>query len=208
MELGALVEPISCSYNGIWVAGGGMLPGSHVVVHGCGPIGLGAILLTRAAGAASVIAVDPVPERRALALACGADLALEPGDEVVDTVARRTGGLGAELHVEAAGAARFTMPGIERTLAPGGAVIYLGRTGERVPLGLDVLVTAAGRIVGSRGHAGGGCYPNILRMMEAGRLEPGAMISDRMQLDDLHLALERSTKRVDGKILIASPVAG
>jgi threonine dehydrogenase-like Zn-dependent dehydrogenase len=205
---GATVEPIACAFNGIWVSGGGMAPGSHVAVYGCGPIGLGAILLARAAGAASVTAFDVVPERVELARACGADLAHDvralraEGRSPADVVLDATNGWGADVSVEAAGAARATMPDIERTFAPGAMMVYLGRTGEKAPVELDRLVTGAARIVGARGHAGGGCFPNLLRMMERGVLDPRPMISARMALADAIPALARSTTRTDGKIML------
>ena len=208
LELGALVEPISCSYNGIWVSGGGMPPGSHVAVYGCGPIGLGAILLCRAAGAASITAFDRSPERVALARTLGADTAWTLGElssagtEPASVVLEQTAGWGADWHIECAGAAVATMPQIERSLAPNGTMVYLGRTGERAPVQLDVLVTQAGRIVGARGHAGQGCFPQIIRLLERGRLDAGAMITARMPFADTTAALERSTLRTDGKIMV------
>jgi threonine dehydrogenase-like Zn-dependent dehydrogenase len=208
LERAATVEPIACAFNGIWVSGGGMRPGSHVVVYGCGPIGLGAILLCRAAGAASVTAFDVVPERVALARACGADVAYDTralaasGASPADVVLERTRGWGADVQVEAAGAAKATMPEIERAFAPGGMMVYLGRTGDRAPVELDRLVTGAARIVGARGHAGGGCFPNLLRMLESGARDPRPMISARMGLHEAIPALERSTSRKDGKIML------
>jgi threonine dehydrogenase-like Zn-dependent dehydrogenase len=201
LDLGAMVEPIACAYNGIWVVAGGMAPGSYVAVFGCGPIGLGAVLLARAAGAASILAFDTVPERRALALACGADDAFGP-EGAVDAVMAATRGWGADLCVEAAGAAVVTMPAIEAILAPRGTMVYLGRTGERVPVGLDVLVSGAARIVGARGHSGGGCFPSILRMMASGRFDPSPMITGRVGLEQIIPAIARSTTRKDGKILM------
>ena len=208
LERGATVEPIACAFNGIWVSGGGMKPGSHVAVYGCGPIGLGAVLLCKAAGAATVVAFDVVPERVALAVACGADVAhdvgalAKAGQSPADVVLELTGGWGADIQVEAAGAARVTMPEIERAFAPGGMMVYLGRTGDRAPVELDRLVTGAARIVGARGHAGGGCFPNLIRMMERGVLDPSPMISARMGLFDAIAALDRSTSRKDGKIML------
>lgn len=210
LERGATVEPIACAFNGIWVSGGGMAPGSHVAVYGCGPIGLGAILLARAAGAATLVAFDVVPERLEIARACGADAVYDPnrliaeGRSAADVVLDITGGYGADVQVEAAGAAKHTMPDIERAFAPGGMMVYLGRTGERAPAELDRLVTQAARIVGARGHAGGGCFPNLIRMMERGVLDPTPMISHRMPLLDAIAGLERSTTRKDGKIMLVA----
>jgi threonine dehydrogenase-like Zn-dependent dehydrogenase len=67
---------------------------------------------------------------------------------------------------------------------------------------LDVLVSGASRIVGARGHAGGGVYPHIIRLLEHGRLDVSAMIDCRMTLDQAPAALERSRKRTDAKILL------
>ncbi|MCP4809245.1 MAG: alcohol dehydrogenase catalytic domain-containing protein [Proteobacteria bacterium] len=203
LEIGALVEPISCSYNGIFVAGRGMRPGDHVAVYGAGPIGLGAIALARASGAASITAFDVSAERNALALACGADAAHDPRDvDPAEAVLEATRGLGADLQVEAAGAAVQTMPSIERSFAPGGQMIYLGRTGERAPVMLDVLVTGAASIAGSRGHVGMGCFPRVIRLLEREALPVQPMITSRRPFDDFFAAIEKSCERTDGKILL------
>lgn len=65
--------------------------GDRVAVFGLGAIGLMAVQLARLAGAAQVIAVDPIPARREVALAVGADVALDPrtDDGDVGLVIRR-----------------------------------------------------------------------------------------------------------------------
>lgn len=203
LELGALVEPIACSYNGMFVSAGGFPPGGHVAVFGCGPIGLGAIALARAAGAATVLAFETVPERREVARRMGADGVWDPREvDAADAIREVTRGWGADMMVEAAGAALHTMPQIERAFAPGGKMVYLGRTGLKAPVLLDVLVTQAARIAGARGHAGGGCFPNILRLMERGRLDVAGMITARYPFDRTVEAVAKSCDRTDAKILV------
>ncbi len=203
LDHAALVEPIGCAFNGMFVSAGGLLPGGWVGVFGCGPIGLGAIALARAAGAAGIAAFDVVPERCALAVELGADVALHPGEcDPADVLRTMSGGWGADMVVEAAGAAHHTMPAIERSFAPGGRMVYLGRTGQRAPVMLDVLVTQAAGIVGARGHVGGGCFPRILRLMERGRLPVSAMITCRLPFVRTLDALEASTDRRNGKVLV------
>jgi threonine dehydrogenase-like Zn-dependent dehydrogenase len=203
LDVAALVEPIGCAFNGMFVSAGGLLPGSWVAVFGCGPIGLGAIALARAAGAAGIAAFDVVPERCALARAMGADVSFAPDAcDPVEVVRTLSGGWGADMLVEAAGAAVHTMPAIERSFAPGGRMVYLGRTGHRAPVLLDVLVTQAAGIVGARGHVGGGCFPRILRLMERGRLPVSPMITSRFPFGRSLDALVKSTDRRDGKVLI------
>lgn len=209
----ALVEPVACSYNGLFVAGGGMPPGSHVAVFGCGPIGLGAIALARAAGGAAIVAFDTAPQRLRIARDMGADLALDvralarDGGSPAEAILELTGGWGADRVVEAAGAAHQTMPEIERALAPGGKMIYLGRTGQRAPVQLDVLVSGASSICGARGHAGGGCFPNLLRLMERGRLDVRPMITRHMPLARADEAIVLSTTREDAKIMLVGDQA-
>src|SRR3990167_11189577 len=72
-EMGALIEPIGCAYNGIFVSGGGFKPGDTVVVYGVGAIGLGAVALSKIAGASQIICFDIIDERIKIARDLGAD---------------------------------------------------------------------------------------------------------------------------------------
>lgn len=203
LEMGALIEPIACSYNGMFISAGGFTPGAHVAVFGAGPIGLGAVALARAAGAGTIVAFEVMKERRELALKLGADEAHDPRHvDAADVIRRVSHGWGADMMVEAAGAALQTMPAIERSFAAGGKMVYLGRTGLRAPVMLDVLVTQAAGIVGARGHAGGGCFPRILRLMETGRMDVAPMITSRYFFEETIEAVQKSTDRTDGKVLI------
>ena len=74
--MGALIEPLGCAYNGIFISGGGVHPGSYVIVYGAGPIGLGAILLLKAAGAAKIIALDVIDERLDIGRSADCDVQL------------------------------------------------------------------------------------------------------------------------------------
>jgi threonine dehydrogenase-like Zn-dependent dehydrogenase len=202
-ELASLVEPVGCSYNGIFVVAGGMRPGAHVAVFGCGPIGLGAVTLARLAGAATITAFDEKPSRLRVATALGADH-VASGAGAAELLREVTGGWGVDLAIEAAGAASATLPEIERSIAPRGTLLYLGRTGDRAPVMLDHLVTQAARIVGARGHAGGGVFPDLLRLLVANRLDLEPMITARLPLASGARALERSRTREDAKILLVS----
>ncbi len=76
---GALIEPVAI---GLHQANAGEVGvGSRVAVIGCGPIGLAVVAWCRHAGAAVVVASDPVRRRRELATVCGADLVVDPSSE-------------------------------------------------------------------------------------------------------------------------------
>lgn len=205
-DIGSLVEPVGCAYNGIFIAGGGFKPGSTVVVYGAGPIGLGAIALSKASGADLVIAFDVTEGRVDIARAMGADQAFnindlggrKPGDVVMEL----TKGRGAEVQVEAAGAAPHTVPEMERTLASQGKIIYLGRDATSTSMFLDTLVSGANSVVGARGHAGYGIFPNIIRLLARKKLDISPMISKRFPLSEAYEALKASSDRNNGKIIV------
>ncbi|MEU5614641.1 zinc-binding dehydrogenase [Streptomyces sparsogenes] len=98
-------------------------PGQSAVVYGLGGVGLSAVLGARAAGAHPVIAVDPVPEKRELALQLGATHAYAPG-EAVEAIRSLTSG-GAELAVEAVGSPKV-MAECLTAVARGGSVVSVG----------------------------------------------------------------------------------
>jgi hypothetical protein len=204
-DIGALLEPAGCAYCGLFVNGGGFQPGAVVTVFGLGPIGLAAVALARTAGASKIMAFDKIQERLDLAMKMGADLAfnitgtdISPGDRILEI----TKGRGADVQVEAAGAANLTIPEMERSLALNGKIIYLGRADTRTSMYLDILVSGANKIIGSRGHAGHGIYGNIIRLVKAGRLDLRKMITSYFNFNDLQAALKKSSQRQDGKIMI------
>ncbi len=202
-RIGALVEPTSCSYNGMFITSGGFKPGGHLVVHGAGPVGLGAVALGRSCGAATITVFNRSPRRREVALLMGADHAIDPREEdPTEAVMEITKGEGADMQVEAAGAAHATMPHIERCFAPAGKMVYLGRTGLKAPVQLDTLVSGANMIVGARGHDGYGIFPNIIRMLTNDRIMLEPMITATYTFDEALEAVERSTLNQDAKIML------
>lgn len=101
-------------------------PGGRVVVVGLGSVGLCAVVAARAAGAAQVLAVDPVADRRARARTLGAATALSPED-----AAASADELAAGAVIEAAGTAAAQRLAVRLT-APGGicSVIAVQTTSE------------------------------------------------------------------------------
>jgi len=209
-EAGALTEPTSVSYNGMFTRAGGFKPGGYVVVYGTGPIGFAAIALARAAGAGRVIAFEVSPLRRDLALRVGADAVFDPGElerqgtRPQDVVRDLTHGAGADMQVEAAGAMARTVPEMEASLAIGGKVVIIGRAAERAPIYLEHFQTHAGQIFGAQGHSGYGNFPSVIRLMAARRIDLTPIITSRFSLDQGLEALRKATRREDGKIMIRS----
>ena len=202
-EAGALVEPTSVAYNGIFERGGGFRPGAYVAIYGAGPIGLAATALSKAAGAAKVIVFELSERRRELAKAVGADFVYSPCEVVPsEVVMDLTGGQGADMQVEAAGAPTKTIPEMEKALAINGKIVQIGRAAQRVPMYLERFQVRRSQLFGSQGHSGHAIFPSVIRLMAAGLIDMTKIITARFDLDHAVEALERATKREDGKIMI------
>jgi threonine dehydrogenase-like Zn-dependent dehydrogenase len=204
-QLGTLVEPIGCAYNGIFISGGGFLPGSHAIIYGAGPIGLGAVLLLRTAGAAKIIAVDVVEERLAIARRMGADVVLNIGNEphLEEVLKELTSGRGADIQVEAAGAVHITLPLMQKLCSTRGKIITLGRVDTSAQVDLNRVVSGAHAIIGSRGHSGYGIYPEIIRLLEGGRLNGAKdIVTSMFTFSRIEEGFALSAKRTEAKILI------
>jgi threonine dehydrogenase-like Zn-dependent dehydrogenase len=205
-DISALIEPVGCAYNGIFIAGGGFNPGATVVVYGVGPIGLGAIALAKIAGASKIIVFDKIDERLKIANDMGADFVFNiekmgkhrPSEKVKEL----TDGFGAEVQIETAGAAPVTIPEMENSLSPIGKIIYLGRAATTTSMYLDVLVSGASKIVGSRGHSGYGIFPYIIKLISSGKINIGGMITAKYPFERIKEALSASSSRKNGKILV------
>lgn len=210
-EVGALIEPIGCAYNGMFIAENGFKPGAYVAVYGAGPIGLGAVLVARAAGAAKIFVFDISEPRNQLALTLGADYAASPialkrkGTSPGEVVREMTDGYGADMQIEAAGAASETVPEIIKSFASNGKMVFLGRQDGYTHIQFDMLVTQANHIVGARGHAGNGIYENVIRLIATGRIPAHKMITSRFPFERIIDAISQSAARNEGKIMVRFP---
>ncbi|MGC9346741.1 MAG: alcohol dehydrogenase catalytic domain-containing protein, partial [Anaerolineae bacterium] len=202
-EVGALSEPTSVSYNAMFERGGGFRPGHYVSVFGAGSIGLAAIGLARAAGAGTIVAFELSPQRRELAAKVGADFVYDPREVVPhEVLMEHSKGQGFDFHVEAAGAPEVTVPEMEQALAINAKVVQIGRAAQRVPMYLESFQVRRAQAFGSQGHSGHETFPNVIRMVSAGRLDLRGIITSRYDLDDVVDAIAQSTTRTDGKILV------
>ncbi|WP_344417061.1 alcohol dehydrogenase catalytic domain-containing protein [Amycolatopsis minnesotensis] len=191
---GALLEPLGCVYNALFVEGGGIRPGERVTIHGLGPLGLFAGLLCRIAGASRVVGLEPEAERRELAARLGFTACFDPAGAP-------PGELDAEVHVEASGDPASTLPVIERHLRPGGRVVLVSRTDVPALIDTNPWVSNAARLVGSRGHCGA-LFPLLLKVFAAGQLDPRAVVGKTLSLEDTPELLSEGIVSAVGKIVV------
>lgn len=199
--IGSLTEPFSVSYNAIFVRGGGLRPGENAVVFGGGPIGLAGLVLLRRAGAARLILVEPAPARAELGLRLSADHVVDPlKEDATDAILELTGGEGAKIYYEAAGAPAETFPVIQRCIWEGRALnsvlVQVGRADVEAPLVGEVFQVRRASFVGSQGHSGHGIFPSVLKVLAA---SPQALqiITARISIEEAsgYLQALRADKR-------------
>jgi len=175
------------------VAQGRVRSGEWVVVHGCGGVGLSAVMIAAACGA-QVVAVDVNPRALDLAKQFGAALCLEAVPDVVSRVVEATGG-GAHLSLDALG----------HPVTAANSVLSLRRRGRHVqvgllpggatPLPMDRVIGWELEILGSHGmpaHA----YGPMLDLVATGSLRPDLLVARTIGLPEAADALaemDRST---------------
>ncbi|WP_191563289.1 scyllo-inosose 3-dehydrogenase [Janibacter melonis] len=203
LEVGALTEPTSVAYEGMFTRAGGFKPGGVVAVFGAGPIGLASAALAQAAGASQVIVVDPLAERRTLAEDLGATLTLNPAEaDVVAAVEESTRGAGAAMVVEASGAFEKVFPTIEDVMGVGSKVVVAGMDPRSVGLNLIRTQLKASSIYGTVGHSGSWDFPNVIALMASGQISMDKAITRRFPLAELVSAVDETKGRSNGKILV------
>ena len=168
-----------------------LAPGGWLAVHGCGGVGLSAVMIGAALGA-RVLAIDINPEALAMAGALGANATLDASatHDVGAAVREITGG-GAQVSVEALGVTA-TFENSLRGLAPLGRHVQIGMPSgpHATPvLPLYELVYARQlQIMGTRGLAASR-FPALFAMIAAGRMDPGRLVTGRIALDEAPAAI-------------------
>ncbi|MEZ4333384.1 MAG: alcohol dehydrogenase catalytic domain-containing protein [Myxococcota bacterium] len=184
---GAMVEPLAVGLHAVDVAG--LATGEDVLVVGAGPVGLAVAVWSKLLGARRVVVSDPADHRRALAARFGATDGIDPNREELGPAFERATGHAPRLAFECVG-----RPGVVQSIAQiaarGAKILTAGMCmapDQYVPLvfgtkELSLLFASYYRRQD---------YELTLAMLEAGRLDPLPMVTDRIALDALPEAFER-----------------
>jgi alcohol dehydrogenase len=166
--------------------------GQWLAVHGCGGVGLSAVMIGVALGA-RVIAVDVSPTALAAARELGAEQVVtgrSSGPESAPAQIQRLTGTGAHVSVDAFGSADTARDSV-RSLRRRGTHVQIGlMTGEaaRASMPMGRVVMHELRIVGSHGMSARD-FPPMLAMVAAGRLRPDLLVQAHIDLDQAPSAL-------------------
>jgi D-arabinose 1-dehydrogenase-like Zn-dependent alcohol dehydrogenase len=171
------------------VAHGRVSPGEWVAVHGCGGVGLSAILIAAAAGA-RVAAIDVRPEALAMAARCGATVAINAATAGAAAAVREATGGGAHVSIDAMGSQDTLTASIEG----------LRRRGRHIQIGLlpavaghptipmEMIIAHELQVLGSHGmpaHA----YPAMMSLVTSGAMRLADLVTAEIALDAAPAAL-------------------
>lgn len=199
LEQAAVIEPLACAIH--TVNRGDIQLDDVVVIAGAGPLGL---LMTQVAHLKTpkkLIVVDPVVERRDLALAYGAELAIDPKTENVDAAVREvTGGYGCDVYIEATGSPTGVTQGLS-------IIRKLGRFVEFSVFGSET--SADWSVIGDRkeldirgAHLGPFCYPVAIDLLMRGLVTSKGIVTHGYALNDWDEALKKANSLDSVKVLM------
>ena len=195
----ALQEPMGNAVHAAFVE---PIEGRTVAVTGCGPIGLCAVAVAKAAGASLVIATDVEPYRLEMATQMGADLAIDGrGADLVPRVLEATGGDGVEVVLEMSGA----QPALDTALAiitRGGRISLLGIFSQPATVDLSDLVIQKGvRLYGIYGRRLYDTWERTQALLRGG-LDVTPIVTHRFDLADWEQGFALIASRHAGKVVL------
>jgi 2-desacetyl-2-hydroxyethyl bacteriochlorophyllide A dehydrogenase len=182
------------------VVDSGLRPGDVAAVLGLGPVGLCAVQAARAVGASQVIAVDSVEERLRMAESFGAvPVHLSEGDPRA-AAREATSGRGVDVCIDAVGDPRALELALRLTRKCG-TVQTIGVYAERCEVHMGLLWIKALRLCS--GHANViGHLDSVLAMMASGQLDPTALVTNHMPLEEAPEAYRLYDRREALKIVL------
>jgi len=199
-EIGAIMDPLGNAVHTVLEAD---VPGSTVLVIGCGPIGCFAVGVARAAGASLVLASDYSPRRLDIARCMGAHVVLNPAEDDVAARARElTQGDGVDLvcemsghpsgHAQAFAAARL-----------GGRVNLLGTPSRptQVDFARDVIFKGL-TLYGVTGRKMYRTWDQMRRFLRTGLLDPRPVLTHRFPLARIADAIQVIKEGQAGKVIL------
>ena len=166
----------------VGVLNGQVSPGDVVAVVGAGPIGLSAMLSARLFSPAHIVAIDKADTRLEAAKQFGADVCVNNDrEDPAEVIASLTGGLGADVAIEAVGVpATFELAAV--LIRPGGRVANVGVHGEPATLHLEDLwirnVTITTGLVDTYST------PTLLKLTSTRQIEANRFITHHFGMDD------------------------
>jgi alcohol dehydrogenase len=179
--------------------------GDTVAVFAQGPIGLCATVGAKLMGATTIIGVESVPERVAIAKQLGADYIVDfRRTDAVAEIMRITEGRGVDAAIEALGT-QATFEAALRVLRPGGTLSSLGVYSKDLTIPLGAFAAGLGdhRIVTTLCPGGKERMRRLMNVIASQRTDLKPLVTHRFKLDDIEAAYELFSHQRDGVLKVA-----
>lgn len=193
LELAALVGcALSTGLGAVWNTAQ-VRPGTSVAVVGCGGVGLSVVQGAKLAGAAVIVAVDPVPAKLEMAKAFGATDTVGADDDPVAGVRAATAGRGADTVFEVVGKAASIRTAFSSTRR-GGTVVLVGAGSPREEVTFNAMElfvdskTIKGCVYGSTDPDRD--FPLLVDLVRSGAVDASGLVTRRISLDQVNEAFD------------------
>ena len=179
--------------------------GDTVAVFAQGPIGLCATVGAKLMGATSIIGVETVPERMAVARRLGADHVIDFRKlDPVDEIMRLTNGRGVDVAIEALGT-QATFEACLRVLRPGGTLSSLGVYSSDLSVPLRYFAAGLGdhKIITTLCPGGKERMRRLMSVIASERANLKSLVTHRFKLDEIEAAYDLFGHQRDGVLKVA-----
>jgi L-iditol 2-dehydrogenase len=195
----AFIEPVSCVLHGIDRAN--IKVGDSVVIIGGGTIGLMMLQLCRSAGAAEIIVVEPLEQKRNIAQKLGATQVINPNEEDVFGAIMDSTSVGADVVIECAGRIATAEEALSLSRR-GGTVEFFGvcPIGQTFPIEPNQIFFKELTIVGS--YVNPLTFERAIKSLVGGIIRVDEFSVNRFALDEVHEALRYQKEGLTIKSII------
>jgi L-iditol 2-dehydrogenase len=183
------------------------LEGQTCLVVGQGSAGLFWDFTLKKLGAEKIISIEPLAWRRELGLAYGVDETIDvTGDAAVEAVRDLTGGVGADLVIEAVGSTPTLSQAFHLVRNEGRVVLFgLPESEEPVPFDYSQMFKSRAdvfTVLGSQDEPGLTSYSEAARQISSGEINVQPIISHQVNIGEIDRAFAIANERVDGAVKI------
>jgi threonine 3-dehydrogenase len=196
-DIGGIHDPMGNAFHTALTAD---IPGATVLITGCGPIGIFAVGICKAAGASRIIASDVNDTRLALAKRMGATDTVHP-NQAKDVVLRHTDGLGVDVVLEMSGVPAAVHQAFD-LVRVGGRVQMLGIPSKPIDVDFATEIIFKGlTIYGVVGRRMYDTWLMMTRFLRSGQFDPTPVITHRFPLEEFDEAMRVIKSGEAGKVI-------
>jgi threonine dehydrogenase-like Zn-dependent dehydrogenase len=196
VETAACAEPLACAVNGLNKVN--IKPGDSAVVIGAGPIGIIISMLLKASGASKIFLLETVPYRIDFAEKLGIATIMDPKNEEVLKAVIKDTKIGADFVFDVTGSQVIQSIDLVRK---GGSIVLFGVNMKAVSqLMQNKITTKEISVIGT--WLANATFPEAVKIIEQKAIDLGALVSDVIDLDNIHDALDRLRQGKAIKVII------